>query len=117
MQKKYIFLIISAFFCLSACKSSKQTVPETPLRYDEYAPQTEITGVLEQGTNGTFSMTTGSGKSIVSWFLVSSEEAPEVYEQLSNYTGKKVTIDGTIIEQRSNWNFTVAVTDILKADD
>lgn len=111
--------------CFSACKSSKkseiqelnsESEPLIKLMSDE-AQQTSVTGILEQGANGNFCMTTGAGKSIVSWFFVSSGDAPAVYNQLKDYVGKKVRISGTIKEQRSLWNITVAVTEILKADD
>lgn len=123
MKKQYIIFLCAVSLCLSACKSTKKA--EITLSNKESGIQvisstgalTQVTGILTQGTNGAFSMTTGSGKSIVSWLFVSSGDAPAVYNQLKDYVGKKVRISGTIKEQRSLWNITVAVTDILKADD
>lgn len=123
MKRQYIFLLCLALFCLSACKSSRKTDSSIESQTDnkiilsDVGHSAQVTGLLEQGKNGTFCMTTGAGKSIVSWTFVSSGDAAAVYNQLKDYVGKKVQISGTVKEQRSHWNITVAVTDIIKVED
>lgn len=123
MKRQYIFLLCLALFCLSACKSSRKTDSSIESQTDnkiilsDVGHSAQVTGLLEQGKNGTFCMTTGAGKSIVSWTFVSSGDAAAVYNQLKDYVGKKVQISGSIIEQRSHWNKTLAVTAVSEAKD
>ena len=111
MKYTYLLLIAICLFAFSSCTSTKEEkkAPEISIQ-SPVGQETKVTGKLEQSANGSYVIHTGAGKSVASWLLVSSEAAPEVYSQLSNYVGKTVKVTGVIVEQKSAWNKTIGVT-------
>lgn len=69
-----------------------------------------ITGVLEKDLEGRYSITVGSTRNRITYFLECDKKNKKPFKSLAKHIGKEINAEGEIKEETSPWNYTILLT-------
>lgn len=69
-----------------------------------------ITGVLEKDLEGRYSITVGSTRNRITYFLECDKKNKKPFKNLKKLVGKEINAEGEIKEETSPWNYKILLT-------